>query len=134
MSRFILSRLLMSDPNHKEICQSCSMPLPDEKLKGNNADGSKSDAYCQYCYDGGEFTNPNITLDEMIYHSKSVVRAVQRALVVTDLPFGTYQGNSKLALASAIRMTKETGSHSVKMEGGEEIKKLPRKKSMKLLI
>ena len=63
-----------------------------------------------------------ITLDEMIYHSKSVVRAVQRALVVTDLPFGTYQGNSKLALASAIRMMKETGSHSVKMEGGEEIK------------
>ncbi len=70
---------------------------------------------------GYESTLP-ITLDEMIYHAKSVVRAVDRALVVTDLPFGTYQGNSKLALASAIRIMKETGSHSVKMEGGEEIK------------
>ncbi len=70
---------------------------------------------------GHESTLP-ITLDEMIYHSKSVVRAVDRALVVTDLPFGTYQGNSKLALASAIRIMKETGSHSIKMEGGAEIK------------
>jgi 3-methyl-2-oxobutanoate hydroxymethyltransferase len=63
-----------------------------------------------------------ITLDEMIYHAKSVVRAVDRALVVTDMPFGTYQGNSTLALASAIRIMKETGSHAVKMEGGAEIK------------
>ncbi len=63
-----------------------------------------------------------ITLDEMIYHAKSVVRAVERALVITDLPFGTYQGNSKLALASAIRIMKETGSHAIKMEGGAEIK------------
>lgn len=63
-----------------------------------------------------------ITLDEMIYHAKSVVRAVDRALVVTDLPFGSYQGNSKLALASAIRIMKETGSHAIKMEGGSEVK------------
>jgi len=63
-----------------------------------------------------------ITLDEMIYHSKSVVRAVERALVVTDLPFGTYQGNSKKALASSIRIMKETGAHAIKMEGGAEIK------------
>ena len=70
---------------------------------------------------GYETTLP-ITLNEMIYHSKSVVRAVERALVVTDLPFGTYQGNSKEALASAIKIMKETGSHAIKMEGGEEIK------------
>jgi len=69
---------------------------------------------------GFETTLP-LTLDEMIYHSKSVVRAVNRALIVTDLPFGTYQGNSTLALASAIRIMKETGSHSVKLEGGEEV-------------
>lgn len=70
---------------------------------------------------GYESTLP-ITLDEMIYHAKSVVRAVDRALIVTDMPFGTYQGNSTLALASAIRIMKETGSHAVKMEGGAEIK------------
>lgn len=63
-----------------------------------------------------------ITLDEMIYHSKSVMRAVEKALVITDMPFGTYQGNSKEALASAIRIMKETGSHGVKMEGGAEIR------------
>ncbi len=63
-----------------------------------------------------------ITLDEMIYHAKSVIRAVEKALVVTDMPFGTYQGNSKEALASAIRIMKETGSHAIKMEGGSEIK------------
>lgn len=63
-----------------------------------------------------------ITLDEMIYHSKSVMRAVEKALVITDMPFGTYQGNSKEALASAIRIMKETGSHGVKMEGGVEIR------------
>ena len=62
-----------------------------------------------------------ITLDEMIYHASSVVRAVERALVVVDLPFGTYQGNSKLALSSAIRIMKETGGHAIKMEGGKEI-------------
>ena len=69
---------------------------------------------------GYETTVP-ITLDNMIYHAKSVVRAVNRALVVVDLPFGTYQGNSKEALASAIRIMKETEADAVKMEGGEEI-------------
>ena len=63
-----------------------------------------------------------ITLDEMIYHAKSVVRGVSRSLVVTDMPFGTYQGNSTLALASAIRLMKEAGTHAVKMEGGAEIR------------
>ncbi|MCK9500062.1 MAG: 3-methyl-2-oxobutanoate hydroxymethyltransferase, partial [Bacteroidales bacterium] len=62
-----------------------------------------------------------ITLDQMIYHASSVVRAVNRALVVVDLPFGTYQGNSKLALSSAIRIMKETGAGAVKIEGGFEI-------------
>ena len=69
---------------------------------------------------GFETTLP-ITLDMMIYHAKSVVRAVERALVVVDLPFGTYQGNSKLALDSAVRIMKETEADAVKMEGGEEI-------------
>ncbi len=69
---------------------------------------------------GYETTLP-ITLDNMIYHAASVVRAVKRALVVVDMPFGTYQGNSKEALASAIRIMKETGAHAVKMEGGREI-------------
>ncbi len=63
-----------------------------------------------------------ITLNEMIYHASSVVRAVKRALVVVDLPFGTYQGNSKEALTSAIRIMKESGADAVKMEGGTEIK------------
>ena len=62
-----------------------------------------------------------ITLDNMIYHAKSVVRAVKRALVVVDLPFGTYQGNSKEALASAVRIMKETEANAVKLEGGLEI-------------
>lgn len=69
---------------------------------------------------GHETTIP-ITLDEMIYHASSVVRAVDRALVVVDMPFGTYQGNSKKALDSAIRIMKETGGHTVKLEGGSEI-------------
>ena len=69
---------------------------------------------------GYETTVP-ITLDEMIYHARSVVRAVERALVVVDLPFGTYQGNSKMALDSAIRIMKETEADAVKLEGGEEI-------------
>lgn len=69
---------------------------------------------------GYETTLP-ITLDNMIYHAASVVRAVNRALVVVDLPFGTYQGNSKEALCSAIRIMKETGAHAVKLEGGKEI-------------
>ncbi|MDP4215675.1 MAG: 3-methyl-2-oxobutanoate hydroxymethyltransferase [Bacteroidota bacterium] len=69
---------------------------------------------------GHETTLP-ITLDQMIYHASSVVRAVDRALVIVDIPFGSYQSNSKEALASAIRIMKETGAHAVKMEGGEEI-------------
>jgi len=69
---------------------------------------------------GYESTLP-ITLNQMIYHASSVVRAVKRALVVVDMPFGTYQGNSKLALNSAIRIMKESGADAVKMEGGREI-------------
>ncbi len=70
---------------------------------------------------GHETTLP-ITLDQMIYHASSVIRGVHRALVVVDLPFGTYQGNSKRALDSAIRIMKESGAHAVKLEGGAEIK------------
>lgn len=69
----------------------------------------------------GYKTTLPITLHEMIYHASSVVRAVERALVVVDLPFGTYQGNSKEALASAIRIMKESGADAVKLEGGVEI-------------
>ncbi|MCB9223946.1 MAG: 3-methyl-2-oxobutanoate hydroxymethyltransferase [Crocinitomicaceae bacterium] len=69
---------------------------------------------------GHETTLP-ITLNEMIYHASSVIRAINRALVVVDLPFGSYQGNSKEALTSAIRIMKEAGGHSVKLEGGKEI-------------
>lgn len=69
----------------------------------------------------GHKTTVPMTLDNMIYHAQSVVRAVNRALVVVDLPFGTYQGNSKEALASAIRIMKETEADAVKLEGGEEI-------------
>lgn len=69
---------------------------------------------------GHETTLP-ITLDQMIYHASSVIRAINRCLVVVDLPFGTYQGNSKEALSSAIRIMKESGAHAVKLEGGEEI-------------
>ncbi|NOZ35228.1 MAG: 3-methyl-2-oxobutanoate hydroxymethyltransferase [Chlorobi bacterium] len=69
----------------------------------------------------GYDTTLPLTLDEIIYHAKSVVRAVEKALVVVDLPFGTYQGNSKHALDSAIRIMKETGAHAVKLEGGKEV-------------
>jgi len=69
---------------------------------------------------GYETTLP-VTLDQIIYHAQCVVRGVNRSLVVVDMPFGTYQSNSDIALASAIRIMKETGGHSVKMEGGEEI-------------
>jgi 3-methyl-2-oxobutanoate hydroxymethyltransferase len=69
---------------------------------------------------GNQTTLP-ITLDQMIYHGRSVVNAVQRALVVVDLPFGTYQGNSKKALSSAIRIMKETAADAVKLEGGKEV-------------
>lgn len=70
----------------------------------------------------GNVTTLPITLDQMIYHGKSVMKAVNRALVVVDLPFGTYQGNSKEALASAIRVMKETHADCIKLEGGSEIK------------
>lgn len=70
---------------------------------------------------GHETTLP-ITLDQMIYHAQCVVRGTERALIVVDLPFGSYQGNSKKALASAIRVMKETGAHAVKVEGGQPIK------------
>ena len=69
---------------------------------------------------GHETTLP-ITLDQMIYHASSVLRAINRALVVVDLPFGTYQGNSKEALNSSIRIMKESGAHAVKLEGGKEV-------------
>lgn len=70
---------------------------------------------------GHETTLP-ITLDQMIYHGSSVVRAVQRCLVVVDLPFGSYQGNSRAALDASIRIMKESGAHAVKLEGGAEVK------------
>src|SRR6266496_4904012 len=69
---------------------------------------------------GHETTLP-ITLDQMIYHASSVIRGISRCLVVVDLPFGSYQSNSSIALASAIRIMKETGAHAVKLEGGEEV-------------
>jgi 3-methyl-2-oxobutanoate hydroxymethyltransferase len=69
---------------------------------------------------GYETTVP-ITLDQMIYHAQCVVRGVNRSLVVADLPFGSYQSNSDVALASAIRIMKESGAHSIKLEGGEEV-------------
>lgn len=69
---------------------------------------------------GHETTLP-ITLDHMIYHAQSVVRAVKRAMVVVDLPFGSYQANSEVALSSAIRIMKESGAHAVKLEGGSEV-------------
>lgn len=69
---------------------------------------------------GHETTLP-ITLEHMIYHASSVIRGVNRCLVVVDLPFGSYQSNSDVALASAIRMMKETGAHAIKLEGGEEV-------------
>ena len=69
---------------------------------------------------GHETTLP-ITLDQMIYHAQSVIRACQRCLVIVDLPFGSYQGNSKEALYSSIRIMKESGAHGIKLEGGEEV-------------
>ncbi len=69
---------------------------------------------------GHETTLP-ITLDQMIYHAQSVVRAVRRAMVVVDMPFGSYQANSEIALKSAIRIMKESGAHAVKLEGGAEV-------------
>ncbi|MBK8196086.1 MAG: 3-methyl-2-oxobutanoate hydroxymethyltransferase [Lewinellaceae bacterium] len=71
---------------------------------------------------GHETTLP-ITLDQMIYHAQSVVRAVRRAMVVVDLPFGSYQSNPEIALSSAIRVMKESGAHAIKLEGGAEVEK-----------
>ena len=71
---------------------------------------------------GHETTLP-ITLDQMIYHAQSVVRGVERALVVVDLPFGTYQSDPQKALDSAVRIMKESGAHAIKLEGGSEVKK-----------
>ncbi|TNE64694.1 MAG: 3-methyl-2-oxobutanoate hydroxymethyltransferase [Bacteroidetes bacterium] len=71
---------------------------------------------------GHETTLP-ITLDQMIYHAQSVVRAVHRAMVVVDMPFGSYQSNSEIALKSAIQIMKESGAHAVKLEGGAEVEK-----------
>jgi len=69
----------------------------------------------------GHVTTLPITLDQMIYHAQSVIRGVDRCLVVVDIPFGFYQSNSEIALASAVRIMKETGAHAVKLEGGEEV-------------
>jgi 3-methyl-2-oxobutanoate hydroxymethyltransferase len=69
---------------------------------------------------GHETTLP-ITLDQMIYHASSVIRGINRCLVIVDLPFGSYQSNSDIALASAVRIMKETGAHAIKLEGGEEV-------------
>lgn len=69
----------------------------------------------------GHVTTLPITLDQMIYHASSVIRGVDRCLVVVDIPFGFYQSNSEIALASAVRIMKETGAHAVKLEGGEEV-------------
>jgi 3-methyl-2-oxobutanoate hydroxymethyltransferase len=69
---------------------------------------------------GNETTLP-ITMEQMIYHAQSVIRGIDRCLVVVDMPFGSYQSNSDIALASAIRIMKETGAHAVKLEGGEEV-------------
>ena len=77
----------------------------------------------------GNDTTVPITLEHMIYHAQCVVNAVDRALVVVDMPFGSYQGDSKLALTSAIRIMKESGGHAVKIEGGKEIVCRLRKKN-----
>ncbi len=69
----------------------------------------------------GHDTTLPITLDQMIYHASSVIRGINRCLVVVDMPFGSYQSNSDIALASAIRIMKETGAHAIKLEGGEEV-------------
>jgi len=69
----------------------------------------------------GHVTTLPITLDQMIYHASAVIRGIDRCLVVVDLPFGYYQSNSDIALASAIRIMKETGAHAIKLEGGEEV-------------
>lgn len=103
-----ISMLTAYDFSFARIFDQCGM---DVLLVGDSAANVMA---------GHETTLP-ITLDQMIYHAQSVVRGVTRALVVVDLPFGSYQSNSSLALASAIRIMKETGAHAIKLEGGEEI-------------
>ncbi|MDX2444992.1 MAG: 3-methyl-2-oxobutanoate hydroxymethyltransferase [Bacteroidales bacterium] len=124
---------------HKQVRKVTTHVLNEMKLKGEKIamltaydfttakilDQTKIDAIlvgdsASNVMAGYDTTIP-ITLDEMIYHAGSVVRGVSRALVVVDLPFGTYQGNSTQALSSAIRIMKETGAHAVKLEGGKEV-------------
>lgn len=124
---------------HKQVRKVTTHVLNEMKLRGEKIamltaydyslarilDKSKIDALlvgdsASNVMAGHETTLP-ITLDEMIYHASSVVRGVTRALVIVDLPFGTYQGNSREALSSAIRIMKETGAHAVKLEGGAEV-------------
>lgn len=124
---------------HKQVRKVTTHVLNEMKLKGEKIamltaydfttakilDQTKIDAIlvgdsASNVMAGYDTTIP-ITLDEMIYHAASVVRGVSRALVVVDLPFGTYQGNSTQALSSAIRIMKETGAHAVKLEGGKEV-------------
>jgi len=117
---------------HKEVKRVTTHTLQEMKVRGQKIamltayDFSMARIIDQSGIDvilvGHETTLP-ITLDQMIYHASAVVRAVDRALVVIDLPFGSYQGNSKEALTSAIRIMKESGAHTVKMEGGREIVK-----------
>src|SRR4051812_31131620 len=124
---------------HKDIKKVTTLSL--QKMKGNGEKISMLTAY-DYSFAGifdaagidvilvgdsasnvmaGHETTLPITLDQIIYHASSVIRGVDRSLVVVDLPFGSYQSNSKEALASAVRIMKETGAHGVKLEGGEEV-------------
>jgi 3-methyl-2-oxobutanoate hydroxymethyltransferase len=124
---------------HKDIKKVTTLSL--QKMKGNGEKISMLTAY-DYSFAGifdaagidvilvgdsasnvmaGHETTLPITLDQIIYHASSVIRGVNRSLVVVDLPFGSYQSNSKEALSSAIRIMKETGAHAVKLEGGEEV-------------
>src|SRR5664279_5424555 len=124
---------------HKEIKRVTTHVLSEMKLQGEKIsmltsyDYSMAKLFDQAGIDvilvgdsasnvmaGHETTLP-ITLDQMIYHASSVIRGVTRSLVIVDLPFGSYQSNSKEALISAIRIMKETGAHGVKLEGGEEV-------------
>jgi 3-methyl-2-oxobutanoate hydroxymethyltransferase len=124
---------------HKDIKKVTTLSL--QKMKGNGEKISMLTAY-DYSFAGifdaagidvilvgdsasnvmaGHETTLPITLDQIIYHASSVIRGINRSLVVVDLPFGSYQSNSKEALSSAIRIMKETGAHAVKLEGGEEV-------------
>ncbi|HCS20420.1 MAG TPA: 3-methyl-2-oxobutanoate hydroxymethyltransferase [Bacteroidetes bacterium] len=129
----------MSDNQYKEITRVTTHVLQEMKERGENIsmltayDYSMAKILDEAKIDvilvgdsasnvmAGHMTTLPITLDQMIYHAASVIRAVYRALVVVDLPFGSYQGNSLEALNSAIRLMKEAGAHAVKMEGGSEI-------------